>query len=257
MRIRVLGTMRVWDGDRWTVVGAAQQRLLLAVLLIDGGAVGTERLVEEIWGGHPPRGAYGTLHGYVFRLRRLIGQGPNGPLVRRDGGYELILSDGDLDAHVFAEILAVARREMGVGRVERAASRLTHALGLWRGRALADVTPTPAVVAEAARLERARLEASELRVRAWSRLGRHIEVVEAARRLVEQHPLCEALWEHLMAGLGALGRRHEALDVYRRAREVMVSALGLEPGPRLREIQRNVLDDDCAIDPPYSASRPA
>jgi DNA-binding SARP family transcriptional activator len=253
MRIRVLGTMRVWDGDRWTVVGAAQQRLLLAVLLVEGGAVSTERLVEEIWGGHPPRGAYGTLHGYVFRLRRLIGQGPAGPLVRRDGGYELILADGDLDAHVFAELVAVARREVSMGRVELGATRLTQALSLWRGGALVDVSPTPAVVAEAARLEQARLEASELRVRAWLRLGRHVEVVEAARRLVEQHPLCEALWEHLMAALSALGRRHEALEVYRRAREAMVSALGLEPGPRLRAIQRNVLDEDYAVDP-YTAA---
>jgi DNA-binding SARP family transcriptional activator len=242
MRYRVLGPMRVWDGDRWAAVSAAQQRLLLAVLLVEPGAISTERLVEEIWGAHPPRGAYGTLHGYVFRLRRVLGGGPGGPLVRRDGGYELIVAEDDVDTHVFVDLVATARRELAFGRVELAASRLCQALSLWRGPALVDVAATSAVAVEAARLEQARLEASELRVHAWLRLGRHADVVDAARRLTEQHPLRESLWEHLMSALAALGRRHEALETYRRAREAIVSALGLEPGPGLRAIQRAVLN---------------
>jgi DNA-binding SARP family transcriptional activator len=257
MRFRILGTMRVWDGDRWAAVGAAQQRLLLAVLLVEGGAVSTERLVEEIWGGQPPRGAYGTLHGYVFRLRRILGGGPEGPLVRRDGGYELLLPDGDLDADIFAGLVAGARRELTAGRTELAASRLSQALGLWRGRALADVASTPVIMMEAARLERARLEAAELRVHTWLRLGRHADVVDSARRLTEEHPLRESLWEHLVFALSALGRRGEALEAYRRARDAMVSTLGLEPGPGLRALQRAVLDDGLAVTPPSSPSRPA
>jgi DNA-binding SARP family transcriptional activator len=235
--------MRVWDGDRWSAVGAAQQRLLLAVLLMEPGAISTERLVEEIWGGRRPRGAYGTLHGYVFRLRRLLGGGPGGPLVRRDGGYELIVAEDDVDAHVFADLVATARRELADGRVELAASRLGQALRLWRGPALVDVARTAVLTMEARRLEQARLEASELRVQAWLRLGRHADVVDAARRLTEQHPLRESLWEHLMSALAALGRRNEALETYHRARQAIVSALGLEPGPGLRAIQRAVLDE--------------
>jgi DNA-binding SARP family transcriptional activator len=110
---------------------------------------------------------------------------------------------------------------------------------------------------EAARLERARLEAAELRVHTWLRLGRHADVVESAGRLTEEHPLRESLWEHLVFALSALGRRGEALEAYRRARDAMVSTLGLEPGPGLRALQRAVLDDGRVVAPPYSPARPA
>jgi hypothetical protein len=116
------------------------------------------------------------MHGYMGRLRRLLGGGPGGPLVHRDGGYELIVDNGDLDTHVFEGLVAHARRAMMAGRFGLAVSRSTQALGLWRGPALADVEPTPAVMVEAARLEQIRLEAAELRVQAWLRLGLRADV---------------------------------------------------------------------------------
>jgi DNA-binding SARP family transcriptional activator len=172
MRFRVLGSMRVWDGDRWVCVGRAEQRLLLAVLLLEAGPVCTERLIREIWPERRPLGAYGVLHGHVFRLQRILGDGRGGPLVRRDGGYELIVADGDVDAQVFTDLAAAGRREMAVGRVGLAASRLAQALALWRGPALADVPATPTISSEAVRLERARLAARRARADVWLRLGR-------------------------------------------------------------------------------------
>jgi DNA-binding SARP family transcriptional activator len=64
MRFRMLGPLLVDDGASWSAIRAAQQRLVVAVLLLEAGrGVPVERLVDELWGsGHhrrrlPPSGA--------------------------------------------------------------------------------------------------------------------------------------------------------------------------------------------------------
>ena len=61
--------------DAAVPLGGTKQRALLAYLVLRRGeAVGTERLVDELWGGSPPadgRQRASTL--YVSRLRRALG----------------------------------------------------------------------------------------------------------------------------------------------------------------------------------------
>src|SRR3954453_14588209 len=102
MRFRILGPLRVRDGAHWISVRAAQQRLVLAVLLIEAGrVVSTDQLVNEIWGAQPPGTAAATVRGYVYALRRTLGGGIHGPLLTRGNGYELAVADEDVDARVF------------------------------------------------------------------------------------------------------------------------------------------------------------
>ncbi|MBO0814890.1 MAG: tetratricopeptide repeat protein, partial [Actinobacteria bacterium] len=209
-----------------------------------GRLVTTERLIDEVWGEHPPRTALRTVQGYVFRLRRLLGCGPDGPLVSRQGGYELVVADESLDAHVFTRLVDSGRRDLTRGRPEDAISHLSAALDLWHGPALADVSATPTVAAYAARLEQARVDATEDRLAALLDLDRNDDAVGEAQRLVADHPLRERLWEQLMLALYRCGRRGEALQAYQRARKQLVAELGLEPGPQLRDLQQAILGDD-------------
>jgi DNA-binding SARP family transcriptional activator len=242
MRFRMLGPLLVDDGASWSAIRAAQQRLVVAVLLLEAGrGVPVERLVDELWGERPPPSAAATVRGYVMRLRRLLGAGSGGPLVTRGRGYELVVEDGDVDARVFAGLVTSARHALANGRPETAAARLSQGLALWRGPALADVPATPAVTAEAERLGQLRLAAVEDWLGVQLELGAHAEVVDQAQRLVAEHPLRERLWARLMLAQYRCGRRAEALDAYLRARRVLVEELGLEPGPELRELQRAVL----------------
>ena len=50
-----------------------------------------------------------------------------------------------------------------------------------------------------------------------------------------------------MVGLYRLGRQADALAAYRRARTALDDELGVEPGPRLRELERQVLAQDPAL----------
>jgi DNA-binding SARP family transcriptional activator/tetratricopeptide (TPR) repeat protein len=260
VRFRLLGPLRVWDGAAWVQVAAAQQRLVLAILLIEARqVVSAERLIDEVWGEQPPRAALSVLRGYVMRLRRLIGEGGGG-LVTHGGGYELAVDDDDLDARVFDRLVGTGRRALAAGEVGTAVAQLAGALALWRGPALADVPASRTVRAHRARLERSRLAATEDWLDGELARGRHAEVVDELSRLVEEHPLQERLWGHLMLALYRGGRRGDALDAYRRARTVLTSELGLEPDRPLQDLHRAILSDDPRLGlgaDPVPGDRPA
>jgi DNA-binding SARP family transcriptional activator len=243
--------LRVWDGAAWSAIRAGQQRAVLAVLLAaDGRAVSMDRLVDEIWGEHPPSSARSTVQGYVMRLRRLLGDRDGEVLVTRGPGYELVTGDDDVDYRVFERLVAAGRRSLAERQLETAARQLTEALALWRGPAMADVPMGPTVAAEVTRLGQSRLTALEERLGAVLELGGHADVVDELTQLVQEHPLRERMRGQLMLALYRCGRRAEALDAYRRGRRVLVAELGLEPGPQLRELEQLILADDRTLAAP-------
>ncbi|WP_419999341.1 AfsR/SARP family transcriptional regulator [Streptomyces boninensis] len=247
----MLGPLQVWDGAEWSAVRAPQQRVVLAVLLAEAGrTVTVDRLADEIWGERPPKTAATVVQGYVMRLRRQFGRDGARRLLTRDRGYQLVLDEPDLDAGEFERLADAGKRRLADGDPDAAASRLAAALALWHGPAMDDVPPSPTVTAEAARLEQCRLDALEARFEAELALGRHADVAGELRRLVGEHPLREELRAQLMLALYRSGRRAEALEAYRLGRRLLVDELGLEPGPRLRELEQAILADDPRIAEP-------
>ena len=53
-----------------------------------------------------------------------------------------------------------------------------------------------------------------------------------------------------MLALYRSGRQTEALEAYRHARQVLVEELGIEPSPALRELEKAILAQDPALEPP-------
>jgi len=93
----------------------------------------------------------------------------------------------------------------------------------------------------AARLDESRLAALEERIEADLALGRHDRLVPELEELVARNPLRERLHGQLMLALYRSGRQAEALDHYRRTRELLVGKLGIEPGPELKELEAAIL----------------
>ena len=253
---RILGPVEVWTGQDWAKVSAGKQRSVLATLLLrPGEAVSIDALIDQVWPDKPPARAANLVSVYVHHLRRLIGDAEGRVLVTRAPGYQVVPGPGELDADRFAALVGEGRQALASGAPDLAVDLLDEAVGLWRGRALADVHGTPLVAAEADRLEESRIEALELRAEASLACGRYAEVVPEVRRLLVDHPLQEKLWALLIRALYGAGRQAEALEVYEQARNRISDELGVDPGTELRQLYHQILnaDDDQAVIPLASA----
>ncbi|HEX4830737.1 MAG TPA: BTAD domain-containing putative transcriptional regulator [Trebonia sp.] len=247
MRFRILGPLEVSTDGTWQQVSAEKWRSLLACLLLRAGqVVPTDVLADELYGGEPPARAKNLVSIYVLRLRRLLGDPDGRMLAFRAPGYVLNIAPGDLDAARFGSLVSDGRRSLAEGDAVRAAALLSAALGLWRGSFLADVPQTPLIASHAERMAEQRLAAVELWAQAAIEADHQDEVIPELRGLVGENPLREGLWALLLRALDAAGRRAEALDAYAQARSVLADELGVDPGPELQRLYRDLLAADAA-----------
>jgi DNA-binding SARP family transcriptional activator len=251
MEFRILGSLEVLADGREVPLGGARQRAVLAVLLLHRGeVVPVDRIAEELWGERPPETAIKTVQVYVSRLRKVL---PQDVLATRSPGYVLGISPDELDLDRFERLVDEGRSLLARGLPADASERLRDALSLWRGPALADFAYESFAQTAIARLEEIRLAAVELRIDADLALGRHDELVGELEALVAEHPLRERLRRHLMTALYRSGRQAEALDAYRDARRTLVDELGIEPSAALQELERAILRQEPALNPPPAA----
>ena len=137
-----------------------------------------DRLIEELWPGHPADKATDSLQVRLSELRKALrSAGEADRLVTRPPGYLLRVAPGELDALRFEQLAAEGDAALAAGDAATAAQRLDRALGLWRGPALADLDAVPSARAEAGRLEEQRLAALESRAEALLACGRHRDLI--------------------------------------------------------------------------------
>ena len=221
--------------------------LLTALLLRSNEVVSVDQLIDALWGEAAPKRAVKSLQVYVWQLRKVLG---HQVLQTRPPGYALVLPPGALDLHRFESLLAEARAEEPV----KAATMLRDALGLFRGRPLAEFADERFAEVEVARIEALRFEALEERIEADLALGRHAALVGELEALVAAEPLRERPRAQLMVALYRCGRQAEALATYREGRRVFVDELGIEPGRRLQELEQAVLRQDTTLELPTVAA---
>lgn len=251
MEFRILGPLEAVEHGLSLPLGAGKQRALLALLLLHRGeVVPAERLIDELWGEHAPPTAAKSVQVYVSQLRKALG---DGLLETRGGGYVLRLDPEQLDVDRFERLLERGRELLAAGDAHAASKALSAALALRRGPPLAELAYEPFAQPVVARLEELLLAALEERIEADLALGRHREVVPELEHLVRESPLRERLRSQLMLALYRSGRQADALEVYRDGRRLLVEELGLEPSRSLQELERKILTQDPALEPPGAA----
>ena len=246
----MLGPLEVTaDGQSLRLAGA-RTRAVLALLLVHANqVVPSDRLIAELWPGHPAAKAAASLQVRLSELRKAFrSEGEADRLTTRPPGYLLRVAPGELDAQRFERLAAEGDAALAAGDASTAAERLDQALSLWRGPALSDLDTVPAARTQAARLEEKRLAALETRAEALLACGRHRELIAELEALTKAHPLRERLWYQRMLALYRAGRQADALHAYRELRDILVAELAIEPGVDLRELQARILAQDPALD---------
>lgn len=233
VHLRLLGPLVVTvDGVRIDVPGRGERALLSLLALDAGRRVAVQHLVESLWEDAMPADPTNALQLRVSKLRRSVGQ----LVVTDPSGYRLDLPATSIDVHRFREL--VARR------------RPREALALWQGPPLAEFAGSRWADVEVTALRQEQVHAITDRIDADLAQGRHRELVGELQRLVEEHPANERLWAQLMLAQYRCERQATALATFQRARDVLADQFGLDPGPRLAQLEGAVLRQDPSLAPP-------
>ena len=242
---RILGPIEVVSDGRSLPLGAPKQRALLALLLLNANeVVSRDRAIDCLWGERPPARAANALQVYVHGLRKALGS-------RRIGtsgsGYRIEIDEDELDLIRFEQLVAAGRGALDAGSARHAVDALTQAAALWRGEPFAGLAVDDFHERERERLTQMRTEATELRIDAELALGHHDDVVAGLQALVREHPYRERFHAQLMLALYRCDRQAEALEAFQLARRTLSDELGVEPSPRLRELERAILRHDPSL----------
>ena len=249
MQFKILGPLEVTEQGRSLQLGGRKPRALLALLLLRHGHVlSADELIEGLWGDEAPAGADHGLQVYVSELRKLLVDGDGVTITRREPGYVMEIPTDSLDLDRFERLRQRGRAALAANEPAEAGASLKEALALWRGAALADFAFDDFARPEIDRLEELRLETIEDRIDADLTAGEPADISEL-RALVEAHPFRERIRAGLMLALYRDGRQAEALEESRRARALLADELGVDPGPRLVELETAILAQDPALIP--------
>lgn len=240
LHVRVLGRFELArDGQPVQFAGKVQQRpldVLKYVVAAGGEQVDSQPLIDALWPDAEGDAAKASFDAALFRLRKLLGVDH---AIRLMGG-KLSLDPTLVWTDVHAFDAAVDRAESaGRGSPPDVAAAASRLIAAYRGALLSDErTPWPASPREALRARY---------TRTLQRLGERLEhaghwrsAAELYRRGLEAEPLCEPFCRGLMRSLAQLGDQAEALNAYRRCRELLSIVLGVKPADDTERLHRQI-----------------
>lgn len=259
MRIEVLGPVRL-STDEGAVVEVPERQLrllLVALVAADGEPVAADVLIDRLWGGETPANPKKVLRSKMSRLRAVLDHAAPGgrDLVQHTpAGYRLSATAEDVDAGLFTRVLDEA------GRVDESQHRsqvLEGALSLWRGEPFGDAGDEIWLAPAVAELQELRGDVVEALAETLLELGEPERALTHAISGTQRYPTRERLAGAVMLAMYRVGRQADALEVYESVRRRLAEDLGVDPGPRLRELHGRILQQDPSLVAQWAASPPA
>ncbi len=240
--VQVLGGFElVRDGQPVRFTGKAQQRpldLLKLLVALGGINVDAQQLTGALWPDADGAAAKTSFDSTLFRLRKLL-----------DVDNALVLAAGKLSLDrtlVWTDVRALvaafdAAERAGDGDAKDASPARA-------ARRLLDAYPGPLLGAEEDPWLAKPRDALRARfVRTLMRLGEELErggewatAIEIYRRGLEVDNLAESFYRGLMRALAATGNQAEAVNTFRRCRELLSIVLGIKPSAETDRLYREI-----------------
>jgi len=242
LRIRVLGGFElVRDVEPMRFTGKAQQRpldLLKLLVALGGKDADIQQMMGALWPDADGAAAKTSFDSALFRLRKLL-----------DVDNALVLAGGKLsldrtlvwtDVWALEAVFDAAEHPSDGNAADASPARLA--------RRLLDAYPGPMLgtdeepwIAKPRDALRARF------VRTLMRIGEQLEgqsdwasAIDVYRRGLEADNLAESFYRGLMRALAATGDKAEALNAFRRCRELLSIVLGIKPSSETERLYREI-----------------
>jgi LuxR family transcriptional regulator, maltose regulon positive regulatory protein len=235
-RVHVLGRFRLLEGGVPISIPPRlrkPQELLQALIAFGGTEVSAGVLIDALWSDSEGDAAYHALESALYRLRQLLG---TRDAVRMEGG-KITLSRAQLSVDMWdfeESVRQVVDPDADV------LDRIVSLRLLYQGHFLQHESEKPWIV-------KARHELSDrflrsIREAAWEceRVHRWEDAANLYRSGIELDSLNEGLYRGLMLCHQELGDHSEALQAYRRCRELLTRFLGIPPNAKTQALYHSV-----------------
>jgi len=242
IRVRVLGGFELArDGAPVRFTGKAQQRPLdlLKLLVAHGGTdVDTQHAMAALWPDSDGAAAKNSFDSTLFRLRKLLDV--EDALTLASGKLSLSRTLAWTDLWTLDAVFVAVDRADDAGVESAPATLARRLLAAWGGPLLG--AEDAAWIVQPRDALRARV------VRTLLALGERLEqrgdfdvAIDVYRRGLEADNLAEPLYRGLMRALAATGDRAEAVNAFRRCRELLSIVLGIPPSAETERLYRALL----------------
>ncbi|WP_216638202.1 BTAD domain-containing putative transcriptional regulator [Mycobacterium sp. 1423905.2] len=246
MELGVLGPLQVRLGGAPVTIPGAKARAILTMLgLYNGSVVSADTLIKLLWDDEPPRTAEKALQTHISSLRRTLG---DGFILTQGVGWTVAATE--VDASRYRRAARQGRDAAAAGDTGEAVTRFEEALTLWRGTP--ELPDGPRGTSEKTRWIEGHAALVEDRADALLATGRAAEVIGDLEAAVAESPLRERRWGQLMLALYRAGRQGDALGAYQRARSLLADELGVDPGPKLRQLEAAIVAQDPSLELPMT-----
>jgi LuxR family maltose regulon positive regulatory protein len=235
-RVRVLGRFRLTKGDIPITIPPRlrkPQELLQALIAFGGTEVNAGVLIDALWPDSEGDAAYHALESALYRLRHLLGA--RDAVLMEGGKVSLNRDQLWVDMWEFEEELQPphdpeANGLERIGRLQR----------LYQGHFLQHETEKPWVLKARQELRDRLLRAIRDAARECEGARRWEDAANLYRSGIELDSLNEGLYRGLMLCHRELGDLGEALQAYRRCRELLTRFLGIPPNAKTQALYHSV-----------------
>lgn len=246
VEVRTLGRFEiVKDGQALRFEGKMQRKpfaLLKALVGMGGQSVPQDKLIDILWAGALQGDEHKTFDVTLHRLRKLLGHEKAISVSNRCVSLNQTVIWVDLWAleRELAVVIPVAHDGIpDAAQIERAAPVV---LDLYRGQFL-DGEPDSGWLLPVRNRLNWRFERFVMRVGDhWESAGQWSRAAEMFQHAIELNPLAEGFYRRWMVCLREQGSRAEAIDVFRRCRQVLSVTLGVKPVADTDALYHRLLD---------------